>query len=117
MRRRQAAKLTRLHLLDLAGLAADHHAGVPWSEAVTRDDERGSSCSAAHVRVEDGLGEAVQCHRTGCKAFASHDHFDWVVARRQTVNSYRNAAIGHAGDLQLCAAGKHRHVIRTAAEP
>ncbi len=117
VRMRQAVKHTRCHLLDLAGLAADHHAGVPWSEAVSSEDEGGSSCQAAHIGAEGGLSTAAQGDRTGCKAFASHNHFDWVVASRQSVYSHRNVAISHRGDFQLCGAGKHRHVIHTAAKP
>lgn len=117
MRRRQAAKETWRHLLNLAVFAIDHHAGVPWSEAVSCEDEGGSSRQAALAGAQVGLGLAAQCDGTGCEAFASHDHFDWVVARRQSVDSYRNAVISHSGDFQLDAAGENHHIIRTAAEP
>lgn len=76
VRRRQADKTTRRHLLNLAGFPTDRHACVPSSEAISCEDKWRSSRQTAHVGVQGCLCLTAQGDLTRSEAFASHNHFD-----------------------------------------
>lgn len=115
-RRRQAAKQTRVDLLNLTGFVTNHHTCVSSSKAISCEDEGGFSSQTSHDRAQVCLGIAPQRKTARRLAFPPHNHPDIVLTCGQSAYPECDDVISYRSDLQLKDTGENCHTVHLAAK-